>query len=240
MSDAAMVDYPLSAATADRTPVMENMLARARAFAEPLIADEKLDTGENSLAHADAVAAIVAKMGGSEAMQAASYLVYSCQHLNRPQEVIAKVFGDNFAALAVETTKAEAEQTGAATEIEQGEPALRIAAEHTHIVRQLRQVIQCVPRILRVHVIQKIQIEQILPGLAPQRPRLDLGQAEIAQGERAQGAKQRTGAIARAEHQRGLPNCVRPGFHRMASRICGPAQQKEPGEILSVAFDGAP
>ena len=100
-----MVDYPLSAATAERTPVMENMLARARAFAEPLIADEKLDTGENTLAHADAVAAIVAKMGGSEAMQAASYLVYSCQHLNRPQEVIAKVFGDNFAALAVETTK---------------------------------------------------------------------------------------------------------------------------------------
>ena len=74
-NDAAVVDYPLSAATAERTPVMENMLARARAFAEPLIADEKLDTGENTLAHADAVAAIVAKMGGSEAMQAASYLV---------------------------------------------------------------------------------------------------------------------------------------------------------------------
>jgi GTP pyrophosphokinase len=102
---AGMVDYPLSAATADRTPVVENMLARARAFAEPLIADETLDTGENTLAHADAVATIVAAMGGSEAMQAASYLVYSCQHLNRPQEVIAKVFGDNFAALAVETTK---------------------------------------------------------------------------------------------------------------------------------------
>jgi GTP pyrophosphokinase len=105
VSDMAMVDYPLSAATAERSPVMENMLARARAFAEPLIADEKLDTGENTLAHADAVAGIVAKMGGSEAMQAASYLVYACQHLNRPQEVIAKVFGDNFAALAVETTK---------------------------------------------------------------------------------------------------------------------------------------
>jgi GTP pyrophosphokinase len=105
LSGSAVVDYPLSAATADRTPVVENMLARARAFAEPLIADETLDTGENTLAHADAVAAIVAGMGGSEAMQAASYLVYSCQHLNRPQEVIAKVFGDNFAALAVETTK---------------------------------------------------------------------------------------------------------------------------------------
>ncbi|WP_174259935.1 RelA/SpoT family protein [Variovorax sp. PBL-E5] len=100
-----VVDYPLSAATAERSPVMENMLARARAFAEPLIADEMLDTGENTLSHADAVATIVARMGGSEAMQAASYLVYSCQHLNRPQEVIAKVFGNNFAALAVETTK---------------------------------------------------------------------------------------------------------------------------------------
>ncbi|WP_409167780.1 RelA/SpoT family protein [Variovorax sp. H27-G14] len=125
MSDATMVDYPLSAATADRSPVMENMLARARAFAEPLIADEKLDTGENTLAHADAVAAIVAKMGGSEAMQAASYLVYSCQHLNRPQEVIAKVFGDNFAALAVETTKLVRvqEQARSATQAHQIEGA---------------------------------------------------------------------------------------------------------------------
>jgi GTP pyrophosphokinase len=101
----ALKDSVLSAATAERAPVMEHMLARARAFAEPLIAGETLDTGENTLAHADAVAAIVASMGGSEAMQAASYLVYSCQHLNRPREVIAKVFGDNFAALAVETTK---------------------------------------------------------------------------------------------------------------------------------------
>jgi len=105
VADAAAHDYQLAAATAERVPVMENMLARARAFAEPLIADETLDTGENTLAHADAVAAIVAAMGGSEAMQAASYLVHSCQHLNRPQEVIAKVFGHNFASLAVETTK---------------------------------------------------------------------------------------------------------------------------------------
>jgi len=103
-ADSAMAETALSAATAERSPV-DNMLARARAFAAPLIADETLDTGENTLAHADAVAAIVAHMGGSEAMQAASYLVYSCQHLNRPLEVIAKVFGDNFALLAVETTK---------------------------------------------------------------------------------------------------------------------------------------
>ena len=58
-------------------PQQANALARARAFAEPLIAGETLDTGENTLAHADAVAAILKAMGGSEAMQAASYLVYA-------------------------------------------------------------------------------------------------------------------------------------------------------------------
>ncbi|WP_304305709.1 bifunctional (p)ppGpp synthetase/guanosine-3',5'-bis(diphosphate) 3'-pyrophosphohydrolase [Pseudacidovorax intermedius] len=95
----------MSAATAQVAPGMEDMLARARAFAAPLIEGETLDTGENTLAHADAVAAIVASMGGSEAMQAASYLVYACPHLNRPHEVISKVFGDNYASLALETTK---------------------------------------------------------------------------------------------------------------------------------------
>jgi GTP pyrophosphokinase len=80
-------------------------LQRARAFAEPFIAHESLDTGENTLAHAEAVAAILQGIGGSEAMQAASYLVYACDHLNKPQEVIEKAFGASFAALAVETTK---------------------------------------------------------------------------------------------------------------------------------------
>jgi GTP pyrophosphokinase len=84
---------------------LEQALRRTRAFAEPLIAHESLDTGENTLAHADAVASILRNIGGSEAMQAASYLVYACDHLNRPQEVIAKAFGDSYATLAVETTK---------------------------------------------------------------------------------------------------------------------------------------
>ncbi|MDQ3061012.1 MAG: bifunctional (p)ppGpp synthetase/guanosine-3',5'-bis(diphosphate) 3'-pyrophosphohydrolase [Pseudomonadota bacterium] len=92
-------------ATADSLPEQPHALARARAFAEPLLVSETLDTGENILAHADAVVAILKLIGGSEAMQAAAYLVYSCQHLNKPQEVIAKAFGPSYAALAVETTK---------------------------------------------------------------------------------------------------------------------------------------
>ncbi|MBX3658185.1 MAG: bifunctional (p)ppGpp synthetase/guanosine-3',5'-bis(diphosphate) 3'-pyrophosphohydrolase [Ramlibacter sp.] len=102
--DAAAVPE-LIAATEHSLPAQAGALPRARAFAEPLIAGEFLDTGENTLAHADAVATILRVMGGSEAMQAASYLVYACEHLNRPQEVIAKAFGESFAALAVETTK---------------------------------------------------------------------------------------------------------------------------------------
>ncbi len=81
------------------------VLARARAFAEPLIVDEVLDTGESTLDHAQAVAHIIASIGGSEFMQGASYLVYACEHLTRPQEAITKRFGRNLADLALETTK---------------------------------------------------------------------------------------------------------------------------------------
>ncbi len=93
------------AATAQSLPEQPQALLRARAFAEPLIGSQTLDTGENMLAHAEAVAEILRMIGGSEAMQAASYLVYACEHLNKPQEVIAKGFGENYAALAMETTK---------------------------------------------------------------------------------------------------------------------------------------
>jgi GTP pyrophosphokinase len=93
-------------AAAERSlPLQADALARSRAFAEPFIASETLDTGESTLAHADAVADILRSMGGSEAMQAASYLVYASAHLNKPQEVIAKAFGESYATLALETNK---------------------------------------------------------------------------------------------------------------------------------------
>ncbi len=95
----------LIAATEQALPQHPDALARARAFAEPFIASETLGTGENTLAHADAVASILKFMGGSQAMQAASYLVYACAHLTKPQEVIAKAFGESYAALAMETNK---------------------------------------------------------------------------------------------------------------------------------------
>ncbi|HYW55934.1 MAG TPA: bifunctional (p)ppGpp synthetase/guanosine-3',5'-bis(diphosphate) 3'-pyrophosphohydrolase [Polaromonas sp.] len=105
LSSAHPANASIVTATAASLPDQPDALARARAFAEPLIASETLDTGENILAHADAVAAILKSIGGSEAMQAATYLVHACEHLNKPLEVITKAFGANFAALAIETTK---------------------------------------------------------------------------------------------------------------------------------------
>ncbi len=84
---------------------LDDLLTRARTFAEPFLSGEYLDTGENILGHADAVVAILDTMNSGDDVKAASYLVYACPHLSRPKEVIAKTFGNELAALAVETTK---------------------------------------------------------------------------------------------------------------------------------------
>ncbi len=74
-------------------------LTRARAFAEPLLADHALDTGENALAHADGVAQVLSSIGAAPAMQAAAYLVYAADWLQRPEEVVSKAFGPSYASL---------------------------------------------------------------------------------------------------------------------------------------------
>ena len=94
----------LSASLQD-LPDQPEALTRARAFAQPLLMGATLDTGEDVLAHADAAAQILSVIGGSEAMQAACYLVYAAEHLQKPEEVIAKAFGPSYAELALETTR---------------------------------------------------------------------------------------------------------------------------------------
>ena len=91
-------------ATAPAQPSLD-LLARAQGFARALIETEELDTGENIWAHAHGQAAILAEIGGSEEMQAAAYLVYTCPHLNKPEEVLTKAFGENLAQLALQTNQ---------------------------------------------------------------------------------------------------------------------------------------
>lgn len=82
-----------------------SQVARARGFAEPLLAGQRLDTGEDALAHADGVAAILHGIGAAPAMRAAAYLVYAGDFLNKPEEVVAKAFGESFASLVMHTRK---------------------------------------------------------------------------------------------------------------------------------------
>jgi GTP pyrophosphokinase len=103
--DPPLAGNPLLAVTGQAMAEDDQALARSRAFAQPLLAGRQLDTGEPIVEHADGVAAILHGLGGSPAMQAASYLVYACDHLNKPAEVIAAGFGQGHAQLALETTK---------------------------------------------------------------------------------------------------------------------------------------
>ncbi len=80
-------------------------LVRARAFAEPLLDGQLLDTGEDALAHADAVALILLGIGAAPSMRAAAYLVYAADYLNKPEEVVAKAFGESHASLVAGTRK---------------------------------------------------------------------------------------------------------------------------------------
>ncbi|MCE4553506.1 RelA/SpoT family protein [Roseateles cellulosilyticus] len=103
---------PEGVATAPIVALLDNStghsnaeVARARAFAEPLLGGELLDTGENALAHADGVVAILLAIGAAQELQAAAYLVYAADFLNKPEEVVAKAFGDSHASLVMHTRK---------------------------------------------------------------------------------------------------------------------------------------
>ena len=151
------------AATAASLPEQADALARARAFAEPLLSSAELDTGENVLAHADAVARILQNIGGSQAMQAASYLVYACDHLNKPHEIIAKAFGSNFADLAIETTKlvrvqrmariAQQSASHSATPI----PMAQTAAAQTESVRKMLLAFSRDLRVVMLRLASRLQ-----------------------------------------------------------------------------------
>ena len=123
-------------------------LERAKNFAQPFLANATLETGENAWSHAKAVSQILQDIGGSDAMQAASYLVYTCRHLNKPLEVISKAFDDNLASLAVETTKLMEvqRQTRTAT-----------AAAHTETVRKMLLAFSRDLRVVMLRLASRLQ-----------------------------------------------------------------------------------
>jgi len=150
-------------AAADTLPEQADALARARAFAEPLLAPQLLDTGENSLEHADGVVRILQGVGGSDAMQAASYLVYACEYLNKPHELISKAFGANFADLALETTKLVRVQRmarlaqAAAPQGASGAPVDAASAVQTESVRKMLLAFSKDLRVVMLRLASRLQ-----------------------------------------------------------------------------------
>jgi GTP pyrophosphokinase len=107
LPDAAPIVRLTDTNTADSLPGGENesQVERARAFAEPLLAGQPLDTGEDALEHADGVARLLHGIGAAPSMRAAAYLVYAGDYLNKPEEVVTKAFGPSQASLVMHTRR---------------------------------------------------------------------------------------------------------------------------------------
>jgi GTP pyrophosphokinase len=163
-SEAALAGHGLG-------PSPVEVLARIRAFSEPLIADESLDTGEGTLAHAQAVAQIIASIGGSEFMQGASFLVYACEHLTRPQEAITKRFGASLADLAMETTKLVRvqRQTRSGVGIDKPAQAASMPQASAAQVENVRKMLLAFSRDLRVVMLRLASRLQTLRYYAASR-----------------------------------------------------------------------
>ena len=108
-------------------------LQRARAFAEPLLTDRLLDTGEPALGHAEGVVSILAEIGAGPAIQVAAYLVYAGDYLQRPDEVVAKAFGPDYAGLVAHTRRLVQKQRAARQALVESEQR----AQQTERVRKM-------------------------------------------------------------------------------------------------------
>ncbi|GAP37189.1 RelA/SpoT family protein [Piscinibacter sakaiensis] len=113
---------------ADEHPADEaDVLQRARAFAEPLLAGEVLDTGEPAFAHAEGVAQLLAAIGAGPATCAAAYLVYAGDRLQRPEEVVEKAFGASYARLVSHTRRlVQIQRAARAARLEAGQRARQV------------------------------------------------------------------------------------------------------------------
>ena len=124
----------LASAAADETAAgTVDSIARARAFAEPLLSGQQLDTGEPAMGHADGVAQVLQGMGAAPALCAAAYLVYAGDYLQRPEDMVRKAFGESYASLVTLTRKlVQIQRAARAAQVGPGE-----RAEQTERVRKM-------------------------------------------------------------------------------------------------------
>jgi GTP pyrophosphokinase len=163
-------------------------LARAQTFAEPLLAGECLDTGEDAWAHAQGVAQVLQEIGAPPSMLAAAYLVYAGDYLQRPEEVVTKAFGASYASLVQGTRKlvqiqraARDAQVGASRRAEQAERARKMLLAFSRDLRVVLLRLASRLQTLRWHAASKTPCppalaEESMQVFAPLANRLGIGQ----------------------------------------------------------------
>jgi GTP pyrophosphokinase len=163
-------------------------LARARAFAEPLLAGQRLDTGEDALSHADGVAAVLQAIGAAPSMRAAAYLVYAGDFLQRPEEMVTKAFGSSYASLVSHTRKlvqiqraARGANVGAEQRALQTERVRKMLLAFSHDLRVVLLRLASRLQTLRWHAASKVPCpaplaEESLQVFAPLANRLGIWQ----------------------------------------------------------------
>jgi len=124
----------------------EDALRRARAFAEPLLAHQRFDTGEPALSHADGVVVILRGIGAPPVLQAAAYLAYASEYLTQPDDVIERAFGGDASRLAGATRRLVQVQRSARDALGDGVDG-PLAAEQ---VERIRKMLLAFSRDLRV------------------------------------------------------------------------------------------
>ena len=122
-----------------------DIVQRARAFAEPLLAGQHLDTGEPAAAHAEGVAAILQAIGAAPSMRAAAWLVEAGDYLAQPEAIVAEAFGESQASLVAYTRKLlqiqRATRAAPTTPQQRGEQTERVRKMLLAFSRDLRVVL---------------------------------------------------------------------------------------------------
>ena len=84
---------------------MDDTLSKAMEFATPLLGNQAQPNGELTLDHAQGVQKILQDIDASNDMQAAIYLAFACDSLNKPKEVLLPLFELSLTELALATQK---------------------------------------------------------------------------------------------------------------------------------------
>jgi GTP pyrophosphokinase len=160
---AATIVHLASAAAPAVDEAVGDPVARARAFAEPLLAAQPLEvTGEDALAHADGVATILAGIGAAPSLRACAYLVYAADYLQRPEDVVRKAFGESAASLVTLTRQLVQIQRAARGAVV---PGAQLALQ----TERVRKMLLAFSRDLRVVLLRLASRLQTLRWLAASR-----------------------------------------------------------------------